>query len=729
MELTRRRLLGTAGFSAAAVAATPLVDLDRWLAALADAPADVRPSVCNGCSSHCGMLVHLKGGRVWKVTGHPEHGRSLGRLCARAHGAVSWLYDRDRLAQPLKRDGTRFLPISWDQALDEIAEKLRSILAVHGPGALFWSHNPRADGVLYGTRFMHALGAPTIVTHNAACNTALAVGFGAVFGATPEVDLANTRYLLLIGRNYAEGVRTSQSVALGQALAAGAKVVVVDPRHSAMAAIASEWIPVRPGADLALLLAMAHVLITENRYDAAFVRDHTTGFEAFREAALAHTPEWAAVETGIPAATIRRLAREMADARPHCAIDPSWKGAFGANYINSTDTARAVGCVNALLGNVGAKGGLLFYAGPRLGAPPAARWPAPPRPTVPRADGVGVPGEFPLAPALGVPQYLMRKAQQGKVKAGIVLHHNPVRNFPDPRHMEAGMQALDLLVVIDTHMTETAMQAHYVLPEPSFLEQEELVEGMPGERATVAMRTRVVPPRFVYTRPLPEIIEGLAKRLGIERFFAVSLEELNRARLAPHGVTLEDFRRRGSMLVEPTTPFRYGMPRLRTPSGKVEFASERFARFGFSAVPVWVPPKISPDRADPKAFRLIQGKQAYHSHTATANIPILLQITKDHASERIWIHPRRAARLGIRDGDRVRVISTTPPADHTVRAKVTHRIHPEAAFVPGGYNRTSPYMRTAFRFGINSNDFAAADTEPISGHAMMHEVVAWIEKA
>lgn len=321
----------------------------------------------------------------------------------------------------------------------------------------------------------------------------------------------------------------------------------------------------------------------------------------------------------------------------------------------------------------------------------------------------------------------MRKALEGKVKAGIVLHHNPVRNFPDPRFMEAGMRALDLLVVIDTHLTETAMLAHYILPEPSFLEQEELIEGMPGERATVAMRTQVVPRRFTQTKPLPEIIEGLARRLGIERFFGASLEDLNRARLAPYGMTLEEFRRRGSMMVEPSTPFRYGMPRLGTPSGKVEFASERFARAGFSAVPTWVPPKVSPSLADPKAFRLIHGKQAYHSHTATANIPILLQITKDHAAERIWIHPRRAARLGIKDGDLVRV--TSPLADQTVRAKVTHRIHPEAAYLPAGYGRTSPYMRTAVGFGINPNDFTAADAEPISGHAMMHEVIVWIEKA
>ncbi len=727
MELTRRRLLGTAGFSAAAVAGAPLVDMDRWLVALADAPADVRPSICNGCSSHCGMQVHVRGGRLWKVTGHPEHGRSLGRLCARAHGAVGWLYDPDRLAQPLKRDGTRFLPVSWDQALDEIGERLKVILAQHGPGALFWSHNPRADGVLYGTQFMHALGAPTIVTHNAACNTALTVGFGAVLGGVPEVDLANTKYLLLIGRNYAEGIRTSSSIALAQGLAAGARMVVVDPRHSATAAIASEWIPIRPGTDLALVLALANVLIAENRYDAQFVRDHTTGFEEFRQMVLAHTPEWAAVETGIPAATIRRTARDLAAARPHCAVDPSWKGAFGANYSNSTDTARAVACLNALLGNIGAKGGLVFYSGPRLGSPPASRWPAPPRPTVARSDGAGVAGEFPLAPSQGVPQHLVSKALQGKVKAGIVLHHNPVRNFPDPKHMEAGMRALDLLVVIDTHLTETAMVAHYVLPEPSFLEQEELIEGTPGERATVAMRTQVVPKRFTYTKPLPEIIEGLAKRLGIERFFAASLEEHNRARLAPHGVTLEQFRERGSTLVAPSTPFQYGMRRLGTASGKVEFASERFARFGFSAVPAWVAPKVSPNLADPRAFRLIHGKQGYHSHTATANIPVLLQITKDSGGERIWIHPRRAARLGIKDGDLVKVSSQM--ASQTVRARVTNRIHPEAAFLPAGYGRTSPHMRTAFGFGISPNDFTASDAEPISGHAMMHEVVIWIDKA
>lgn len=724
-DITRRRFLKTGLTTGALMAASPLLDIKAWAAGEQQAEVKVIPTLCNGCSSHCGMLAHVKNGRLWKVTGHPDHGRSRGKLCARAHGAAAWLYDPDRLTQPLKREGDRLVPIGWDQALDEIAAKLKAILAAHGPGAVFYGHNPRETGIFYGTRFMHAIGAPTIMTHNASCNMPLTLAYGDMFGATPGADLSNAKYILLIGRNPAEGIRTSYSTALVKAVEKGAKVVAVDPRLSASGAIASEWVPIRPGTDLALLLAMMNVMVAENLYDADFVAKHTKGFDQLVAAVREYTPAWAAPVTDIPAATITRLARELATAKPNCVVDPGWKGAFGANYANSTDTARAVGALNALLGNLGQTGGLTFDGAPAFGKLAADKHPEPPKPKVARGDGAGIAGEFPLAPTgLGLPHVAAQKAKEKKLRAGIVRHHNPVRNFPDPAHMTAGMQALDLLVVVETHMTETARLAHYVLPEPSFLERGEVVEAVPGKKATICTRVPVVPKLHPQTRSFDEIIGALAQRLGVGQYFNFTLDELNAARVAPLGITPADLKARGSIGVE--MPAASGAPKLKTASGKVELASEKFTRAGFSAVPGWTPPKVAPAAGSPGSFRLIHGKQGYHSHTATANIPYLLQITKDDQSERLWINASRAAALGIRDGDLVEVKSAL--ATRRVRAKVTERLHPEAVYLPAGYGNFSPGLTRANGFGISMNDFVPYQAEAQSGHAMMMEVIVEVRK-
>lgn len=725
--ITRRSLLKTGLTTGALLAAAPLLDLKHWAEAAAEGPVQVVPSLCNGCSSHCGLLAHVKNGRLWKVTGHPDHNRSKGKLCARAHGATTWLYDSDRLTQPLKREGDTFKPISYGQALDEIAAKLKAVLDQYGPSALFFAHNPRETGIFYGTRFMHALGAPTILTHNASCNVPSTVGFGSIIGTAPGADLAHSKYILLIGRNPAEGIRTTYATALAKALESGAKVVAIDPRLSASGSLATEWVPIRPGTDLALILAMCNVLIRENLYDARFIAENSTGFDKFASAVSACTPEWAASITDIPAETITRLARELAAAKPNCVVDPSWKGAWGANYANSSETARAAGALNALLGNLGQPGGLSFSGAPKFGNLDPARYPGPKKPTIPRTDGAGVAGEFPLAPSSnGLPHVLMQKAKEGKVKAGIIRHHNPVRNFPDPKHMQEGMKALDLLVVIDTHLTETAMMADYILPEPSFLEREEVIEAVPGSKPTIAMRAKVVDKLHAGTLGFDEIIVGLAKRMGIGHYFNFTLDELNAARLAPLGISLAEMKQKGSITLDVPSPAP-GMPKLKTPSGKVEFASAKYVKLGFDEVPKWTPPKVMPDPKNPKSFRLIHGKQGYHSHTATANIPHLLQITKDYDFERLWMNAGRAKALGIADGDLVVVRSQL--AARKVRVKVTERLHPDAVYLPMGYGNWSPYLKRANGFGVSMNDFVPFQTEPLSGHTMMMEVAVEVEKA
>ena len=722
MLISRRQFLKGAAISAlvATGCATRAirVDFDEWAKEQEGADVVLKPSFCNVCASHCGMWIHVKNGRAWKVTGHEVHDRSRGKLCARAHAGLSWIYDPGRVKTPLKRVApNRFEPITWEQAANEIGAKLRTVVANGESRGIFWGHNPRQSGVFYGTRFMHALNSRTIVTHNAACNTAITCGFNNTIGRTPTADLRRSRYLMLIGRNYAEGIRTSQSTMFSEALTReGAKVVCVDPRLSVSGALADEWVPIRPGTDLAFILAMCHVLIREDLYDKAFIAEHAVGFDRFLETIDQYTPEWAAGITDIDANTIRRLARELAANRPSCFVDPSWKGAFGANYANCTETVRAVAYINALLGSIGQPGGLSIGSSMTTGFGnlDTARHPAPATPTTPRLDGAGAGEEFPLAPLpMGLPHNIARRALAGEVKVGFIRHFNPVRTFPDYEHMRRGFENIEMLVVMETHMTETALCADYILPETSFAEREEVVEN---HGPSIAIRTVAVSKVYPETKSLDEIVPLLADRAGVGQFFNFTLDELNRARLAPLGITLEEMREKGTINV-PTTPNSM-LP--------VRFFNEDFARHGFNGVVRWLE-SATGHRVAANQFRLLNVKQGYHSHTATANIPQLGQITLDYNSQRLWMNRSRAAALGINDSDWVEVSSRLG----TFRGQimVTEKIHPDAIACPGGYGNRTPFFEFSAKVGgVNPNDLVPFQMEPISGHAMLQEVLVTVRR-
>jgi thiosulfate reductase/polysulfide reductase chain A len=565
---------------------------------------------------------------------------------------------------------------------------------------------------------MHSLNSRTLVTHNAACNTAITCGFNNTLGRTPTSDLRRSNYMMLIGRNYGEGIRTSQATQFAEALTReDTKVVCVDPRMSASAALADEWIPIRPGTDLAFVLAMCHVLIRENLYDRAFIEEHAVGFDAFVATIDQYTPEWAAPITDIPAATIRRLAREMAASSPSCFVDPSWKGAFGANYANCTETVRAVAYINALLGSIGRPGGLSIGSSmsPGFGSLDPDRHPVPPVPTTPRLDGAGAGEAFPFAPIpQGLPHNLARNALAGEVRVGFIRHFNPERNFPDFDHMKRGFESMDMLVVLETHMTETALCADYILPECSFAEREEVIENHGN---SIAIRTVAVAKVYPETKSLDEIVPLLAQSAGVGQFFNFTLEDLNRARLAPLGITLEEMRERGTINV--TTAPNSMLP--------VRFYNENFVQHGFNGVAGWMAPATGLSLTG-NQFRILNVKQGYHSHTATANIPQLGQITLDYNSQRLWMNASRAAALGIADNDWVQLTSSLG----TVRGQVmvTERIHPDAIAVPGGYGNRTPFFELSARIGgVSPNDLVPFQLEAISGHAMLQEVIATVTRA
>lgn len=314
------------------------------------------PTVCEMCTSRCGVYAVLRGGKVHRIEGNPEHPINLGRPCARGNAGVSALYDPDRLKQPMKRgeDG-KLYPISWEQAFEEIGTKLNQIRNVYGPQALVFAEYNNLNSALT-KRFTEAFGSPNHVGHAATCFANRNVGYSAVFGTLPTVDYKNVKYYLSAGRNLLGGIKVYEVAGLAEAKAKGAKIVVLDPRHSELAGW-GEWVPIKAAGDLAFLLAIANVLITEGIYNKAWVEQHTNGFEEVKAEIVKYTPEWQVEHTDIPADTVRRIARELAAAAPAAVVDPGWHGGNGM-YWNGFEAARAGAIVNILLGNWGAKGGL-----------------------------------------------------------------------------------------------------------------------------------------------------------------------------------------------------------------------------------------------------------------------------------------------------------------------------------------------------------------------------------
>jgi thiosulfate reductase / polysulfide reductase chain A len=724
LKITRRGFLKGAAVGAGVLTLSDdVLDFKKWAQANSNAPVNRVPTFCNGCGNRCAIFAYTKNGRLWKIEGNPEANGNLGSVCARGHGYLHDLYSPQRLKGPLKRVGNRFEPITWDQAYQEISQKINLILMDNGPQTLFWVNFPQSNQA-YALRLMHALGSPHYFTHGSTCYTARNAGWNYTVGALPYNDLGNAKYIMIIGRNPAGGIDLAQVKKIVEAKERGAKLVVVDPRHNETAILADEWLPVKPGTDLALLLAMINVLVKEELYDREFVEKKTVGFAQLEDEIINYPPEWAENVCEIPAQTIIRITREMASVKPKALLHRGYHGAFGSQYLNSFQTARALAIVNSLLGNINKEGGIFFPQSAGLGEL-QPKHPAPEIPKIPKSDGTGVPGRYPLGSyGDGIAHAIPELALRGELKAGFVYHNNPLRTNPNPKRVIAGYRKLDLLVVIDTVLSETASIAHYILPESFYLERDEAVDTKhSGKKAQVSIQQQAVKPLFD-TRPGTQIIIELGKHLGVGKYFDFDIEAANRLRLLPLGVTLEDLRKNGVLFVG--EKWKEGFDKLDTSSGKVEIYSQTLEKLGYSPIPRWEEPLVSPDPKSPHSFRLLHGKQAIHSHSMTANQPYLLEISRRYDLVRLWMNRQRGKKLGLKDGDWVRMKSLI--GEGKIRVKLSEGLHPSSVWLPSGYGNFSQHLKTAFDVGLSYNDFLPTLFDPAVGHCMASEVIVEITK-
>ena len=713
MTISRRNFLKAAGATGALAAASgPLLGpVNKAEGAAVGLVSRLVPTLCGMCEAHCGVLAYTQGEKLLKLEGNFRHSHSSGKICPRGAAGGYLLDDANRLKTPLKRVGARFEPISWELAFNEIGASLLDVKQRLGAEGVAWLRQPDLSDA-WDVQFMRALGSPNLFASSSLSRACRDAACKYTLGGVPVFDLARARYILLFDRNLAETTFPAEVNGLTEAKARGAHIVVFDPRLTNTAALAHEWIPIRPGSDGAVLLALMNVLVTEGRYDAAFVDKYTVGFPALADYLQDKTPDWAAQLTDVPADTIIRLARELAAQMPACGADPSC-GLYG----NGLQTARAALCLNALLGSYGAEGGLIFPPKPKLAALP---FPSLPPVSAKRADGVGA-GYFPMASETdGLPQLLPQIILTGSpytVGAMVVNHANPARSLPNTPMVEEALRKLELLVVIDVQMSETAELAHYVLPESTYLERDDPLAVSLSLTPEVALRQPVVSPRHD-TLPAHAIIAGLAQGAGLAAAFGFTARQSAEVQLKPTGQTLLTLDKQG--VWQGAVSKLYGAPSFGTPSGKVELASAALKAAGLDPLPVYEPPLVEPDS---QSFRLLTGPEFAHTGTSTQENPFLAALS---AENRLWIHPARAARLGIEDANWA--VVTSEIGEVRVKAKLTEGIYPEAVWLAHGYGHLVKSRTSSLDKGVNDNLLVGVRAEPTAGGAALAETVVTVRR-
>ncbi len=691
----------------------------------------VIPTFCELCFWKCGVLAHVKDGKVTKLVGNPEHPLSRGKLCPRGTGGTGLLYDPDRLKKPLlrrtgKRGAQDFEEVSWEKALDFTAEKLLKIKKVCGSDkvALF-SHG---FGGSFFKHLLFAYGSANVTAPSyGQCRGPREVGFNLTYGASlgsPEVlDIAHSRCLTLIGSHLGENMHNTQVQDFAQMIANGGQLVVVDPRFSTAAGKARYWLPIRPGTDLALLLAWTHVILNEGLYDRDYVEKNATGLEELRAHVADKTPEWAFTETTIAPSTIVETARFIAGSRPASLIHP---GRHVTWYGDDVQRSRAIAILNALLGSWGRRGGIFVPTQMSVPKYPVPDYSEKAKAAQDHPDGV----IYPFAEEVlshGVCDATVPGRITGKgcpIKGWIVYGSNLLQALPQRKNVEEAIQKLDLLVTIDVLPAEIVGYADVVLPEATYLERWDDISPVPWSEPYLAIRQQVVPPMYE-SKPGWWIAKELAKRLDLGQYFPwESGEQLVTERLKAGGHDVERLRTKGVIKGTPV-PVRTdeGLElTFATPSKKIELYSKRMADAGLPPLP----PYTRHEQPVDGQFRLLFGRTPTHTFGRTTNNRFLSEV---YSENEVWLNAKAAKEQGLANGEVVTLVNQDGVRSQPVKLKVTQRIRPDCVFVVHGYGHTNPGLKFAKGRGMDDQTLVTRIAiDPVAGTTGMSVNFVTIEK-
>jgi anaerobic selenocysteine-containing dehydrogenase len=652
----------------------------------------VRGACPHDCPDTCAVIteVRVRDGRAVSFRGDPEHRFTQGWLCAKVRPYLDRVYHPDRLLHPLRRTGPkgadRWERIGWDEAIDEITNRWKAIIAEHGAAAILpYSYSGTLGLVQIGVaseRLWNRMGASGL--DRAICDAAATTAVRATLGAkwAPDAShLLDSRFILIWGHNPAS---TNPHVVpfIRQAQRNGAKVVVIDPRRTLSARSADQHLQPRPATDGALALGMLHVIFRDGLHDEAWLEANSVGWRELRERVEQFPPEHVAEITGLRAGVIEQLARDFATQTP-----AMLKFSDGVQrHGNGGQTIRALCALPAVTGQIGKRGGGLYYS-----ASDYVHW---------NVEAVGHRSACPPVPRVinmnRLGAALTGEAADPPIMSLFVFAANPVTSSPNAGLIVDGLMRDDLFTVVhEQFMTDTALYADIVLPATTQLEQFDLHRPY-GHRHLQLNQPAIAP--LGEARSNWDVMRLLAAGMGYdEAWFRQTAEEVvaeifeaskpsNRV-LA--GVTLEQLYRDGTapLTFDDTTEVPYADLRFGTPSGKVELYSEKMALAGLDPLPDYqAPAEFERSSLNGDGLVLLSGAAHHFVTSSMANQPDLM---RKEGPPSIELNPADAARRGIADGDEALVESARGAC--RLIARVTDDVPPGVAVaVKGHWAQHSP---------------------------------------
>lgn len=621
------------------------------------------------CPDTCSLTTTVIDGVATKVQGNPDHPMTGGVLCAKVSKYTQRTYHADRVLQPLKRSGPKgsgqFTPVSWDEALRDIAQRLHTIAQRQPEAILPYSYAGtmgQVQGESMDRRFFHQLGASLLdrTICASAGSEALAATYGGKLGMRMEF-FAESQLILIWGSNSIASNLHFWRLAQ-EAKRNGAKLVCIDPRKSETAEKCHEHLQLLPGTDAALALALMHELIQNDWLDHDYIAQHTLGWEALRARALEWPPERAAQVCGLPVEQIRQLARDYGTTRP-AAIRLN----YGMQRVRGGGNAvRAIACLPALVGAWRHRAGglLLSSSGVSPFNKAALQLPQLLGDRRPRTLNMSTIGDVLLHPG---------DAQFGpQVEAVVVYNSNPVAVAPESAKVAAGFAREDLFTVVLEHfLTDTADHADYVLPATTQLEHWD-IHGSYGHTDVLLNRPAIAPEG--QARSNAQIFRDLAAQMAqLDPAFAAPHfsepdEALCRTALAGTAMDFDSLLAQGFAHI-PVAEAPFAQGGFATPSGKCEFDNPRLAALGINTLPDHVPNYEPPTAAHPLA--MISPPARNFLNSTFANVASLARMEERPLLE---LHPEDAAARGIADGDRLRVFNAR--GSHVCHAAVNGRARP-----------------------------------------------------
>jgi anaerobic selenocysteine-containing dehydrogenase len=687
----------------------------------------VRNSVCYMCGSGCPIRIYVRDGKAIRIENIDPRMKS----CPRWRATLDFVYHPDRLKYPLKLLGNRgsgsFKRISWDEALNTIADNLRRIASHYGPESAVFFISDAKESVPYYHRLAHVFGSPNFCTGTSNCFTAAwlaaTLTYGKDYGLLVEQEDPFADPLTRCKLVWGSGILHSSPKQWKDFLTAkqsGLKVIVVDPLCTKIASMADFHLQLRPGTDGALALSLINVIINKHLYDLEFVEKWTVGFDSLRSLVKEYPPDQAEKITGVPAEKIEGAAILYATQKPANLI----AGPVATTHCsNGVQNHRAIILLPALTGNLDVKGGNHRYSTPvplnnitlheqAAGLPP----------------GIGA-DRFPIWTRLR--EEMQANTLAERIDSGIPY---PIKAlfgsglnimfFPNTNRLIKSLQSLEFIVVSEYFHNTATQFADIVLPIASWLERPILLTN-PVLLTNKERRIRLIEPII---DPLGEcwpewrIVFELAKRLGLsDKFWGGDFEKSLDFILEPSGITVKDLKRypegiEYSEVIYP--PKYYERVGFQTPSGKIEIASSILPQFGHDSLPVYKEPIESPlSRPDlMKLFPLVLtsgARSLAFTHSQYRNIPQLRRIMPEPLMQ---INPEDANPRDIKSGDTVAVSSLR--GNIKLKAEVTDIIMPGAVHIPHHWSGEA-------NVNILIDD---RDLDPISGFAPFKSQLCQVKK-